>query len=75
VFICISSFSMAQQRIDNKGENQVCTEAETNLVASGLLQYCVNLGYEKWVEQFVTTKLYNEIKLESIATKVNTLHC
>jgi hypothetical protein len=65
---------MAQQKIDNKGENQVCTKVKTNLVAYRLFRYCVNLGSEQWVEQFVITELYNELKLESITIKVNTLH-
>ncbi len=65
---------MAQQKINNKGENQVCTKAKTNLVVDELLHYCVNLAYGKWVEQFVTAKLYNELKLESITIKVNILH-
>jgi hypothetical protein len=34
VFIGISGFSMAQQKIDNEGENQVCIEVETNFVAN-----------------------------------------
>jgi hypothetical protein len=65
---------MAQQKIDNEGENQVHIEVETNLVAYQLLHYYVNLGYRKWVEQFVTAKLYNKLKLESITIKVSTLH-
>ncbi len=54
---------MAQQKINKKGENQVCTKAETNLIANGLFCYYVNLGYGKWVEQFVIAKLYNKLKL------------
>jgi hypothetical protein len=49
-------------------------KAKTNLVVDQLLHYYVNLGYEKWVEQFVTIELYNEVKLESITIKVNILH-
>jgi hypothetical protein len=54
---------MAQWKLDDEGENQVCTEVGTNLVAYGLFCYCVNLGYEKWVEQFVSTELYNELTI------------
>jgi hypothetical protein len=61
---------MAQQKINNEGENQVCTKVETNFVVEELLHYYVNLGYGKWVEQFVITELYNELKFESIAIKV-----
>ncbi len=74
MFIGISSFSMAQQKIDNEGENQVCIEVETNFVANQLLHYYVNLRYRKLVEQFVIGKLYNKLKLESITIKVNILH-
>jgi hypothetical protein len=35
-----------------------------------LVCYFVNLGYKKWIEQFVTPKLYNEFKLEFVAFKV-----
>ncbi len=66
---------MAQQKIDNEGENQVCIEVETNLVANQLLHYYVNLGYKIWVEQFVTIKLYNKFKLKSVTIKVSILHC
>jgi hypothetical protein len=65
---------MAQQNINNEGENQVCIEVETNLVADQLLHYYVNLGYREWVEQFVTTKLYKQLKLEFVTMKVNILH-
>jgi hypothetical protein len=65
---------MAQQKINNEGENQVCTEAKTNLITNGLFHYCVNLGYGKWGEQLLTIELYNELKLESIAIKVSILH-
>jgi hypothetical protein len=41
---------MAQQKIDKKGENQICIEAQTNLVTDKLFRYSVNLGYKKWVE-------------------------
>ncbi len=36
----------------------------------GLIHYFVNLGYGKCIKQFVTLKLYNELKLESTAIKV-----
>jgi hypothetical protein len=36
----------------------------------GLVCYFVNLGYDKWIEQFVTLELYNELKLEFVAVKV-----
>jgi hypothetical protein len=36
----------------------------------GLVCYFVNLGYGKWIKQFVTQELYNELKLEFVAIKV-----
>ncbi len=74
MFICVSSFSMAQQKIDNEGENEVCIKVEKNLIANQLFHYYVNLGYKKWVEQFVTAELYNKLKLEFVTIKVSTLH-
>ncbi len=42
-------------------------------IVEGLVCYYVNLGYGKYVEQFVIRELYNELKLESMAIKVITL--
>jgi hypothetical protein len=64
---------MAQQNMENKEHNQIFTKVETNLLTDGLVHYYVFMGYMKWVEQFVTIELYNELKLESIVVKVNTL--
>jgi hypothetical protein len=45
------------------------TEAEIDLVTEGLIHYLVNLWNKKFVEQFVTPKLYNKVKLEFVAVK------
>lgn len=44
---------MAEKNIVNEVENQISRVAETNLTVDGLVCYCVNLGYAKWVEQFL----------------------
>jgi hypothetical protein len=44
---------MAEKNIVNEVENQISRVAETNLTVDGLVRYCVNLGYGKWVEQFL----------------------
>jgi hypothetical protein len=43
---------MVEKKIVNEVENQISTIAETNLIVDGLVCYCVNLRYGKWVEQF-----------------------
>ncbi len=73
VFTWVLSSLMAQQNMENKEHNQIFTKVETNLLTDGLVHYYVFMGYMKWVEQFVTIELYNELKLESIVVKVNTL--
>ncbi len=42
-------------------------------IVEELVCYYVNLGYGKYVDQFVILKLYNELKLESMAIKIITL--
>lgn len=64
---------MAQQNMENKGQNQISAKPEVNLFTYGLVNYCVFMGYRKWVEQFVIVELYDELKLEFIAIKVSAL--
>jgi hypothetical protein len=64
---------MAQQNMENKKQNEIFVEIETDLLIDGLVHYCIFMGYGKWVEQFVIAKLYNELKFESITIKVSTL--
>ncbi len=49
-------------------------KGEKNLIAKGLVWYYVTLGYEKFVEQFVTRELYKELKVDFVAIKVNVLY-
>jgi hypothetical protein len=54
-------------------KNKNVGELETNSTIEsieGLVRYFVNLGYEKCIEQFVTPKFYNELKLEYVGIKV-----
>ncbi len=72
-FTLVLGSSMAQQNMENKEQNEIFVEVETNLLTNGLVHYYIFMGYGKWVEQFVIAKLYNELKLEFIAIKVSTL--
>jgi hypothetical protein len=72
-FTWVLGFSMAQQNMENKEQNEIFVEVEIDLLTNGLVCYCIFMGYGKWVEQFATTKLYNELKLEFIAIEVSTL--
>jgi len=49
---------MAEKNIVNEVENQMSKVAETNLIVDGLVRYCVNLRYGKWVEQFVVLQRF-----------------
>jgi hypothetical protein len=49
---------MAEKNIINEVDNQISTVAETNLIVDGLVCYCVNLRYRKWVEQFVVLQSF-----------------
>jgi len=58
----------------NKFDNTLFTKIEKNLVVERSICYFVNLGYGKFVKQFVTQELYNEFKLKFVVMKVpNTL--
>jgi hypothetical protein len=61
----MSSFPMARNK--NVGEPKTNSTIE---FIEGLIRYFVNLGYEKCIEQFVTPKFYNELKLEYVVIKV-----
>jgi hypothetical protein len=74
MFTRVLGFSMAQQNMENTKHNQIFVEVEVNLLTYGLVHYCVFRGYYKWVEPFVTAKLYNKLKLKFIAIKVSALH-
>ncbi len=52
---------MAENNIVNEVENQISTVAETNLIVDGLVHYCVNLRYGKWVDQFVVLQSFTTI--------------
>jgi hypothetical protein len=54
-----SCSSRAEKTIVNKVENQISTVAETNQIVDGLIRYCVNLRYGKWVEQFVVLQSFS----------------
>jgi hypothetical protein len=56
------------------GNTMLFAEGKKYLIVQGLVRYYVNLGYRKFVEQFVMLKLYNELKVESITIKVNVLY-
>jgi hypothetical protein len=61
--------------MDNEhGNMMLFGEGEKNLIAQGLVWYYVNLGYGKFVEQFVTPKLNSELKVEFVAIKVSVLY-
>jgi hypothetical protein len=49
-------------------------KAKKHLIVHGLVRYYVNLGYEKFVEQFVMHELYNELKVEFVIIKVSVLY-
>jgi len=67
--------TMARKNMDNEPRNtMLSTKGKKYLIVHGLVQYYVNLGYGKFVEQFVTHELYNELKVESIIIKVSVLY-
>ncbi len=66
---------MAGKNMDNEPKSTMLfVEGEKDLIAQGLVQYYVNLGYRKFVEQFVTPELYNELKVKFVAIKASILY-
>ncbi len=55
VLLLVSGVAMVGKNMDNEpGSTMLFVEGEKDLIAHGLVQYYVNLGYMKFVEQFVT---------------------
>jgi hypothetical protein len=51
----MSSVAMVGKNMDSEpGSTMLSVEGEKDLIVQGLIQYYVNLGYMKFVEQFVT---------------------
>jgi hypothetical protein len=51
----MSSVAMVGKNMDSEpGNTMLSVEGEKDLIVQGLVQYYVNLGYMKFVEQFVT---------------------
>jgi hypothetical protein len=66
---------MDGKNMDNElGSTMLFVEGKKDLIAKGLVWYYVTLGYEKFVEQFITCELYNELKVEFVTIKVNVLY-
>lgn len=53
--LSMSSVAMVGKNMDSEpGSTMLSVEGEKDLIVQGLVQYYVNLGYMKFVEQFVT---------------------
>ncbi len=66
---------MAGKNMDNEPwSTMLFAEGKKYLIVRGLVRYYVNMGYRKFMEQFVMVKLYNELKVESITIKVSVLY-
>ncbi len=73
--VTVSSVAMDGKNMDNEHDSTMSSaKGEKDLIVKSLIWYYVNLGYEKFVEQFVTCELYNELKMELVTTKVNVLY-
>jgi hypothetical protein len=66
---------MVGKNMDNEPKSTMLSiEGRKNIITHGLVWYYVNLGYEKFVEQFVMPKFYTKLKVESITIKVSILY-
>jgi hypothetical protein len=71
----MSNVAMVGKNMDNEPRSTMLSiESKKDLIVQGLVQYYVNLGYKKFVEQFVTHELYNELKVEFVTIKVSVLY-
>jgi len=71
----VSSVAMdGKNMASENGSTMLSAKGKTHLIVKSLVRYYVNLRYEKFVEQFVTCELYNELKMELVAIKVNVLY-
>jgi hypothetical protein len=65
----------ARKNMDSElGNMMLFGEGKKDLIAQGLVRYYINLGYGKFVEQFVMPELYNELKVEFVVIKVSILY-
>jgi hypothetical protein len=66
---------MVGKNMDSEPKStMLSTKGKKDLITHGLAWYYVNLGYGKFLEQFVTPKHYNELKMEFITIKVSVLY-
>jgi hypothetical protein len=67
--------AMAKKNIDSEPRStMLSSKCEKDLITQGLVRYNVYLRYGKFVEQFVTLELYNELKVDFVAIKVSVLY-
>jgi hypothetical protein len=64
--------SMAQKKWKTRNIIKYLHKLKQTFLQMGWCILCFH-GIQEMVEQFVTIELYNELKLESITIKVNTL--
>jgi len=73
--VIVLGVAMVGKNMDSEpGSTLLSTKGEKDLIARGLVWYYVNLGYGKFVEQFVMPKLYNELNVDFVAIKVSVLY-
>ncbi len=73
--VMVSSVVVVKKNMDSKPRSTMLfAKGKKNLIAQGLVWYYVNLGYEKFVKQFVMHELYNELKVEFVILKVSVLY-
>ncbi len=71
----MSSVAMARKNMGSEhGSTMSSAKGEKNLIVKNLVRYYVNLRYKKIVEHFFTCELYNELKMEFVAIKVNVIY-
>jgi uncharacterized protein (UPF0218 family) len=73
--VTVLGVAMVGKNMDSElGNTILFVKGETDLIVWGLVRYHDNLGYGKFVEQFVMHELYNELKVEFVAIKVSVLY-
>jgi hypothetical protein len=66
---------MARKNVDSELRSKMLsTKGKKDIIAQGLVWYYVYLGYGKFLEQFSTLELYNELKVDFVAIQVSVLY-
>jgi hypothetical protein len=73
--VIVLGVAMAKRNMENEPRSiMLSSKGKKYLLAQGLVQYYVYLGYWKFVEQFITPELYNELKVDFVAIKVSVIY-